>query len=257
MPFFGDKGKNKLGPLVGDTSFVNNSGKRRREEEEQEQEEEEQEREGEAGEVKIEMVEEGAELHIYDAASRAVGQFLRGDSFRESTMDGPSPNIRRRLNDSPYSSMASDSASDAQQYSPMHSASSTLDTSPSPPASAENRSTHLSLNGDPFGYITEGNTTSPYHQEPLYTVTPQYMNLTEPGLLFNQNPGSAPSLVNSSLPPAPHDPVTRALPIHPHGYVTFGAGMKQKEIDVYTAQNPLEARCLSGSPSKIPYHVPL
>jgi FAD/FMN-containing dehydrogenase len=62
---------------------------------------------------------------------------------------------------------------------------------------------------------------------------------------------------NPSLPALPHGMVTHAEPIHPHAYVTFGAGMRQKEIDRYTAANPLEATSLSGMPTFVPYHVPL
>jgi hypothetical protein len=47
-------------------------------------------------------------------------------------------------------------------------------------------------------------------------------------------------------------------PSHSHVYVTFGAGMRQKEIDTYTAKNPIEVRHASGNGSStIPYHVPL
>ena len=49
----------------------------------------------------------------------------------------------------------------------------------------------------------------------------------------------------------------QAEPIHPHAYVTFGAGMRQKEIDIFTAQHKLEARYLTGDGDGIPYHVPL
>ena len=48
-----------------------------------------------------------------------------------------------------------------------------------------------------------------------------------------------------------------AEPIHPHAFVTFGAGMRQKEIDTFTAKEKLEARYISGSGDGIPYHVPL
>ena len=46
-------------------------------------------------------------------------------------------------------------------------------------------------------------------------------------------------------------------PRYPHVYVTFGAGMLQKEIDLYTADNPVEAmQAANGTAGLIPYHVP-
>ena len=46
-------------------------------------------------------------------------------------------------------------------------------------------------------------------------------------------------------------------PQYQHVYVTFGAGMLQKEIDMYTADNPIEAKESShGTVGLIPYHVP-
>jgi hypothetical protein len=58
------------------------------------------------------------------------------------------------------------------------------------------------------------------------------------------------------------DMQAQAEPVHPHAFVTFGAGMRQKEIDTYTAQHKLEARYTSGGAGDgdvdgIPYHVPL
>jgi hypothetical protein len=49
----------------------------------------------------------------------------------------------------------------------------------------------------------------------------------------------------------------QAEPIYPHAYVTFGAGMRQKEIDTFTAKHKLEARYITGNGDGIPYYVPL
>ena len=46
-------------------------------------------------------------------------------------------------------------------------------------------------------------------------------------------------------------------PMYPHAFVTFGAGMRQKEIDTFTAEHKLEACYLTGHGDGIPYHVPL
>jgi hypothetical protein len=56
-------------------------------------------------------------------------------------------------------------------------------------------------------------------------------------------PGDDMGGVSNGLPP---------IPEHPHAYVTFGAGMQQREVDMYTAARPLPAR--EGAP--VPYHVP-
>lgn len=50
-----------------------------------------------------------------------------------------------------------------------------------------------------------------------------------------------------------------AEPIHSHAYVTFGAGMRQKEVDLYTAEHPLEGTSrVTGMREEglVPYHVP-
>ena len=56
-------------------------------------------------------------------------------------------------------------------------------------------------------------------------------------------------------PPLDHNPQLEAQ--YPHVYVTFGAGVLQKEIDMYTADNPIEAKeSATGTVGLIPYHVP-
>lgn len=56
-------------------------------------------------------------------------------------------------------------------------------------------------------------------------------------------------------PPLDHRPLPE--PRYPHVYVTFGAGMLQKEIDMHTADNPVEAKASAdGTVRLIPYHVP-
>lgn len=48
-----------------------------------------------------------------------------------------------------------------------------------------------------------------------------------------------------------------ANPVHPHAFVTIGAGVKQRDIDMYSAENPLPAIDLNGNVGRIPYHIPL
>ncbi|TBU27859.1 hypothetical protein BD311DRAFT_360778 [Dichomitus squalens] len=49
-------------------------------------------------------------------------------------------------------------------------------------------------------------------------------------------------------------------PIFPHTYVTFGAGMRQKEVDLYTADHPFEGMnpvTNEREEGVVPYHVPM
>lgn len=48
-----------------------------------------------------------------------------------------------------------------------------------------------------------------------------------------------------------------AIPVYPHAYVTFGAGVNQKEIDLYTDSNKLPAKGPDGSLCNLAYHIPL
>ena len=74
-------------------------------------------------------------------------------------------------------------------------------------------------------------------------------------------PTSTSSLISPHLPMdwenPPLDHHTPPEPRYPHVYVTFGAGMLQKEIDIHTADNPVEAKeSAAGTTELIPYHVP-
>ncbi|KAI0774904.1 hypothetical protein BD413DRAFT_472171 [Trametes elegans] len=54
--------------------------------------------------------------------------------------------------------------------------------------------------------------------------------------------------------------VQHARPVHTHAYVTFGAGMRQKDVDVFSAENPLEGtNAVTGEreDAVVPYHVPM
>lgn len=57
--------------------------------------------------------------------------------------------------------------------------------------------------------------------------------------------------------------VNNLEPAYPHAFVTFGAGVKQKEIDIFTASNPMEVKPIAypgfagrQTNATIPYHVP-
>lgn len=67
-----------------------------------------------------------------------------------------------------------------------------------------------------------------------------------------------PSSAHHSLTGRPQT-LNIAHPIHSHAYVTLGAGMRQKEVDIYTAENALEGtNRLTGFREErvVPYHIP-
>ena len=54
--------------------------------------------------------------------------------------------------------------------------------------------------------------------------------------------------------------MNHARPVHPHAYVTFGAGMRQKEVDMYTAEHPFVGlNPVTGEREEgtVPYHIPM
>jgi hypothetical protein len=44
--------------------------------------------------------------------------------------------------------------------------------------------------------------------------------------------------------------LTRPVPAYTHAYVSFGAGAGQKDVDIFSAEHPLEG-------GNVPYHIPL
>ncbi|KAH9922113.1 uncharacterized protein B0H18DRAFT_527594 [Fomitopsis serialis] len=80
-----------------------------------------------------------------------------------------------------------------------------------------------------------------------------------PAFAFPAGLGMAPMGMLALPPDGGFGVVAPARPVHPHAYVTLGAGMKQKEVDMYTAEHPLEG--LSGVTGErqersVPYHMP-
>ncbi|KAF9012610.1 hypothetical protein BDQ17DRAFT_1232411 [Cyathus striatus] len=212
--------------------------------------------------------EEDSELRNYDEASHAVASFLRGSTDLSSSADGPA-HIRRRLN--PPSPHGGDSSDFSRQVSAEPrsmseggsggsdgvSVNSTAATSPSPPSgnattfdSMPSSSSMTRSGADPFGYLDTpdnfASTPAPAVVQTAHNPHAAVVFGPTSSALFNI-PGGPLSQVNLQ---------THAEPLHPHAFVTFGAGMRQKEIDTFTAQNKLEARYLTGTGEGIPYHVP-
>jgi hypothetical protein len=239
------KGKQPLGP-----SSTVNPGKRRR--------------------------EDDIELRMYDKASQAVATFLRGPSSAAVHVDGPSPNIRRRIEGSDMGSMESVStirqdSMEADSDSPSASSGydignmsnrSTSTTFPSSPHSiqaSQNSTSAVPLRrADPFGYLSPKAPSSSSVPPPsIVQSAPPLSMLRSWGAIANMAP-AATQQMNLNMQ-------AQAEPVHSHAFVTFGAGMRQKEIDTYTAQHKLEARYTTGTATGagdgdgdgIPYHVPL
>ncbi|KAG5635651.1 hypothetical protein H0H81_010521 [Sphagnurus paluster] len=225
--------------------------------------------------------EDDAELRRYDQASRAVDTFLH--SPERTSEDGPSPLVRRRI-DNGSSSGASDrpatrisststhtpapavesrqisiesdtiSASNASEESSEGSR--TISTGPATPSSivttngstSDSRPSCANRPADPFGYLNGG-------PGPVAAPVGATQSAYAPSsMLRSWAPGTGNLLFGyQNLPPGQ---MALAEPIHPHAFVTFGAGMRQKEIDTFTAQHKLEARYTNGNIEMIPYHIP-
>lgn len=228
--------------------------------------------------------EEDDALRTYSAASGAVDAFLKTPALTHK--DTPPPHIKRRLDSAPSSHAASSPLSSdgvtqtsgpSSQNNPTEIPYSYTSSSGSGSNSSDSPSSPDSNSGD-----TSGSATTPERSDGITSNAP--FDADPFGYLENQNRsgfsggrannfystsrtfGSWPtnasaSSSNVAITTAPTASL-RSIPsqtqaIHPHAYVTFGAGMRQKEIDQYTASHPLRARSISGGEDSVPYHVPL
>ncbi|KAI6046272.1 hypothetical protein EDC04DRAFT_2887952 [Pisolithus marmoratus] len=114
-----------------------------------------------------------------------------------------------------------------------------LPSPPSPPVRSPESSSVIEA--DPFGYLEEG-----FGNELLAVPSTSRLAQSIPNSLF-----ASPTFLDSS-----QNILTYATPIYSHAFVTFGAGMRQKDIDQYSAANPLEALSLAGGRGAVPYYVP-
>ena len=97
-------------------------------------------------------------------------------------------------------------------------------------------------------WSSSGVSSSPFGSLGSATLGRPMAPLIPPNLFGAAAPGGL-----NSTAPAP------AQPVHSHAYVTFGAGMKQKEVDIYTAEHPLEGTSsVTGMREEglVPYHIP-
>ncbi|TCD69583.1 hypothetical protein EIP91_007005 [Steccherinum ochraceum] len=161
----------------------------------------------------------------------------------------------------------------------------TADTTPPPQSEKESVSppaasaTATPGGADPFGYIS-GTTPS---RLPVYggvdPPVPTFSPSSAPGssspwsssgvtaspfglpgsLSVNATPFALPNLLGMAPGTNASTPAGPIQPVHNHAYVTFGAGVKQKEVDIYAADHPLEGTDIVTGEKKaaaVPYHVP-
>ncbi|KIK60801.1 hypothetical protein GYMLUDRAFT_73655 [Collybiopsis luxurians FD-317 M1] len=217
-------------------------------------------------------------LRDYSAASADVAAFLQTPAATH--LDAP-PTHRRRLNSDNESSRAVPSSSEREtqtvadrpsvnpvvtsdSHTTSSSGSGTSSSSRSTPSdshddssrttpSTDGNSSSAPFNADPFGYI-ENQTNRGFSGGRTSNF---YSTSRTPGSWTSNPIPSGSSVAITTAPNALHSIPSQTRAIHPHAYVTFGAGMRQKEIDTFTASNPLRASSISGGEDRVPYHVPL
>ncbi|KAL0574903.1 hypothetical protein V5O48_007047, partial [Marasmius crinis-equi] len=202
--------------------------------------------------------EEDNDLRNYDLASPSAAAFLRGKS---SSSDHSPHVIRRRISEhtyvtgpSSYTSEAngsgnSDGQSSSSSSSTVTSRASSSNGSSQTPRAPVTTNSGAPINADLFGYL----------DGPTKDIPTMQSNFARPDA-FNppvQGPGPSTIVPNPNLPAS----TSRSMPsqsraLHPHAYVTFGAGKRQKEIDIFTSRNPLPGRSVLGEDDRIPYHIP-
>lgn len=167
-------------------------------------------------------------LRNYELASPVVAGFLRGESVDTSDEH---VRIRRRLN-----SGRAEPAGDQEQNDAT-----VIGTLTIPRDRRSNRdndqSSHSAapIGADPFGYI----------------------NTPTGGSRPADGSSAIPAVANPRLPANSLSMPSQPAPVHQIAYVTFGAGKRQKEVDMFTASHPLEATSVAGHIERVPYHVPL
>lgn len=215
--------------------------------------------------------EEDSDLRHYDAASTAVAQFLDGPMILPpfTISDNPPPSAKRRVHPpSPPPQQSSQpsrrnpapsSRLPAPEAVPPPLTIASLGPPPGRVADTANLQTSVTSvsaarhDADPFGYLD-----APTKPPVLPPSTVQSFQNPHARLNIWGTANPNPLLTGTSDTFAQMNVFSEIEPPHHHVFVTFGSGMRQKEIDTYTAKNPLEVTYPSGNGSTgIPYHVPL
>ncbi|KAG2347347.1 hypothetical protein BDR05DRAFT_957968 [Suillus weaverae] len=245
MPLLGGKGKVKAGPPLLVRSATVASSKRRREDDD--------------------------ELRSYDLASATVADFLHPGGSSAPFADRPHV-TRRRL----------ESAAPALETPQMSTYPATSGSSHNPNTtllSSNSLGSSIAMVSNPLAFnlpSTDGATTAVALPSALSDTSskppPCSSSLDDPFSYLDDTPNNpAPPVASTSrlaqsMPNAlfatpsflesPTNMLTYAMPIYSHAFLTFGAGKRQKEIDQFSAANPLEATSLAGGRGAVPYHVP-
>uniref|UniRef100_A0A0W0FTG5 FAD-binding PCMH-type domain-containing protein n=1 Tax=Moniliophthora roreri TaxID=221103 RepID=A0A0W0FTG5_MONRR len=215
--------------------------------------------------------EEDVQLRVPDSASPSVAAFLR-----DGSMGTPGPSVRRRVSGTTY-------VAGSSSYNPVdlvdgeHANGSTIQSAHEPQADGQPedstggvQTTHIitinrplpqpddsnsagnaPLNADPFGYLDRPGPID--HTSNMHS---SFSSMSGRTMYSSWGPGSSTFVANPRLPSTNRSMPSQSTPIHKMAYVTFGAGMRQKEIDMYTANHPLPGRAITGDDDLIPYHVP-
>lgn len=222
--------------------------------------------------------EEDIKLREYDTGNTGVAKLLNGptlyqleriDSTSSSNSDGPPALAKRRIDlstsvsvnsrEDSQESRASSSESDGISTSLSGETVSTVGTTPSPlPLAPVRLPSYGPALGSPkpgpdepaFGYLDNPSNFPP--PAPLTVVQASY----NPHAMMNLRGSGSTNIAGPTQFGAESAAPAQAEAIYPHAFVTFGAGMRQKEIDTYTAKHKLDARYVSGQGDGIPYHVP-
>ena len=191
--------------------------------------------------------EADAALRMYDLASLTVANFLRAPLGHPAV--GNLPICDPPLNIGQVSiRSAEEGPENSSSRCPGDGAPPIFDNSGILPATS---------NADPFGYMdttpattSSSSFTMPSRNSSLLSNLPAWQPI--PQTHTSDRPPLNNPLHSSQLPLR-----VEVEPMYPHAFVTFGAGMRQKEIDTFTAEHKLEACYLTGHGDGIPYHVPL
>lgn len=102
---------------------------------------------------------------------------------------------------------------------------------------------------DPFGYLSSDIPAMPFE-------TPGALRIVErPSLLPSQQIYGFQSSAGNQYSSEFYMPPCVKL-LHQHAYVSFGAGLKQQDVDAYNAAHPLPALSMENIPCYTPYYVP-
>lgn len=222
---------------------------------------------------------------LYSAASAAVANFLQGpalqpDSFGEEPRRQPVS--RPRLDVDP-STLPASSLHPVDESVTSHSDNSSFTPIPGP-GSSVGFSVQSSVPSSATGWATLATTPelsrSPHSDSAVSAIPPAspfgwaesfenapsrpdpfaYMDSAEPPMMGVSPPNSfgstmtwgsdAALLAHPAFAGDVPAHLTRPVAPHTHAYISFGAGAKQKDVDTFTAENPLEGGI-------VPYHIPL